>query len=153
MVDCFFGFERDQEGSLNQDDELGLADDPLKNELERVSEFEVDEDPNGHHEDDFDSCAKSWFDEKATRTKPKIAILCAFMASLPFNSRLKYQGLALGSANGRDFLKLQDVTVNAVSPTIFAFAFFGVARPLFLRERLLEMFAFHPRRVTERPTG
>jgi hypothetical protein len=75
----------DQDGSLNIEDEedFGLADEAPKNELERVSESDADEDPNGHHEEDLDSCDRAEFDEKKTRTEPSIAIRCAFMASLP----------------------------------------------------------------------
>jgi len=86
IVDLDLAFDFDHDGSLNidEEDDLGLGDEAPKNELERVSGSDFDEDPNGHHEEDLDSCARTKFDEKKTRTKPSIAIRCAFMASLPY---------------------------------------------------------------------
>jgi hypothetical protein len=86
IVDLDLALDFDQDGNLNIDEEvdLGAGVEAPKNELERVSISGFDVDPNGHHEEDLDSCAKSEFDEKKTRTKPSIAIRCAFMASLPY---------------------------------------------------------------------
>ena len=82
MAELEFFFAFDQEGNLNMDDpeDLGLAVEVPKNELVRVSEDEL----QGHHDEDLESWARAEFDEKTTRTKPSIAIRCAFMASLPF---------------------------------------------------------------------
>jgi len=86
----------DQLGNLNIDDPLvePLVDPPVfgfvveapKKELDRVSDSggDFDEDPNGHHEEDLDSCARTKFDEKKTKTKPSTVFRCAFMASLPY---------------------------------------------------------------------
>ena len=85
IVDFDLAFDFDQEGNLNIDDEddFGLGVDAPKNELDRVSVSDFDEDPNGHQED-LASWATREFDEKTTSTKPSKAIRCAFMASLPY---------------------------------------------------------------------
>jgi hypothetical protein len=86
MVEVEFFFVFDQEGNLNMDDpeDLGLAAEVPKNELVRVSEAGLDDELQGHHEEDLESWARAEFDEKTTRTKPSIAIRCVFMASLPY---------------------------------------------------------------------
>jgi hypothetical protein len=86
IVDFDLDFDFDQEGSLNieEEDDFGLGADVPKNELERVSGSDFADDPNGHHEDDLDSCPTTELGEKTTRIKPNRAIRCAFMVSLPF---------------------------------------------------------------------
>jgi hypothetical protein len=86
IVDLDLDLDFDQDGNLNidQEEDFCLGEEAPKNELERVSVSDFDEDPNGHQDDDLDSCATSDFDEKTTRTNPSIAIRCAFMASLPY---------------------------------------------------------------------
>ena len=86
MVEVVLFLVLDHEGNLNQDEEvvLGFAVEVPKKELDLVSVLDFVDDPNGHHEEDLDSCASVEFDEKTTRTKPSIAIRCAFMASLPY---------------------------------------------------------------------
>jgi hypothetical protein len=86
MVEAVLFLVLDHEGNLNHDEEelLGFAVEVPKKELDLVSVLDFEDDPNGHHEDDFESWASAEFDEKTTRTKPSIAIRCAFMASLPY---------------------------------------------------------------------
>jgi len=90
--DLDLDFDFDQLGNLNIDDPLveplafGFEVDAPKNELDRVSDSggDFDEDPNGHHEEDLDSCASSVLDDIKTKTKPSVTIRCVFMASLPY---------------------------------------------------------------------
>lgn len=57
--DLDFDLDFDQEGILNIDElsDFGGVVDPPKKSLERVSVFAFDDDPNGHQDEDFASCA------------------------------------------------------------------------------------------------
>lgn len=77
---------------MDEEFDLGWGDDAPKNELERVSPCDFDEDPKGHQEEDLDSCARE-FDEKKTRTKPSIAIRCVFIGIPSVLDIGKYGGI------------------------------------------------------------
>ncbi len=89
-LDFDLDFVFDQLGSLNIEEPLdfGFVVEAPKNELDRVSDCDSDfeADPNGHQEEDFDSCAKSGLDDIKTKTKLSVNVRCAFMASFPYSN-------------------------------------------------------------------